>query len=1212
MTFQVNIGWQIWKFDRTLADLEPEQGVPRYITTEYEHKSSRMLRRGLAFQLEHGFWSTEEGKLNYAMNIQTIRSAVHETVYQSILHSLLNEGQALTKFYNARYNVANFTLKTALEFEKWRFGIVNKQQHGLELIDAELSKYLSREAVKPDVWVFPPKMKLYCSYATPAALEVFRSGEQMVAENRKASQQILSDSYFAGKQVFESREYAVDFSASPIDQLSRERQTGDYFLFKAGSETLVYDADYDDFMPVNEAFLRAKSGIMDKSAAPMPLLASGTQLVSPSSVKPEPTDRERMVAAGYSSQQIDQVLNCARCFQLAHLNHSSPAGFAADLHATPAETLARANVPENAINMSINSDACVVDAIEGRGDVSPAMRVACSLASGIVAGVPHSMLGLRYANIRGSEWYKNLHAAYETAKQMSVGNNGHASKATLRHAKYNGVDTDFVNWVAANVDGDSKLTQIALSSSSNAAGASAANADAVPLAWGALDALSSNLNVDGLSPVAVASLRTASAAVDGLNMSGDAQSVATTLAAVKRHWDAKLSDDYVSSNDSFLGVRRAQAKNASFGHFLANHVFTKDDAAARLAAGEAHADAAAAAKLNAVSAEGASVWNKLVASVAHQQGWPASASVPQSLNAWKMASASAPLSSASGSGSSSVTVPLAFRASDVINKKTQVQNIAASSAKPITMNNDAWAAVSFPFAGAGGGGPATFLNQNGSYTAPWNSNASLWKAIVEVITGKDEKANGGTLGAFVYDPSDADSQTDIMPKLTPFKVDKDFLETSSGSLKGAIEALPVQHTWPSPTRSYANTGPDNLFRQKAIAYFSLFIDASNVAAVTSAIDGAFALNAGPPARKPFVQAIRDAIVGDDDFKNRVLGTVMQHVFYYKPLDQDVEKSDGSGDGKADTELFGKYTDDEYERQLNSFSRLYYPIFLALQEKEPLNWNEGQMSATLPFPDKSESAAPLFAPSTKGPSLGPSRTGTPIDTSVQQAEASNALIEIATLISGLPSGPTRTALEATSDTIKSLAGGIPGVTSVAEAINAVTQITTLLDTARLAATATPTSPSVTIKTSSSGGGKPSGNWFLIERPFKTFRMGTGILAKGGETLGLTFYGHCNFQWSNNTTNKVHEGHFTFYSRPVVRDWRQYAIAEDIFVLGYVRGEVSGCNKDHYIDSSVLQGASVQDLHEIYGGEKGHLIVYGLDNKADDSLTDVRRGIANPHR
>ena len=159
--------------------------------------------------------------------------------------------------------------------------------------------------------------------------------------------------------------------------------------------------------------------------------------------------------------------------------------------------------------------------------------------------------------------------------------------------------------------------------------------------------------------------------------------------------------------------------------------------------------------------------------------------------------------------------------------------------------------------------------------------------------------------------------------------------------------------------------------------------------------------------------------------------------------------------------------------------------------------------------------------------------------------------------------------------------------------------------------------------------PDGDWYLIERPFKTFRMGTGILAKGGETLGLTFYGHCNFQWSNNTTNKVHEGHFTFYSRPVVRDWRQvlcsaladfyrilmlafqYAIAEDIFVLGYVRGEVSGCNEDHFISSATLASASVQTLHEIYGGQHGHLIVYRLNKKAGAQLGMVRRSIANPH-
>ena len=66
-----------------------------------------------------------------------------------------------------------------------------------------------------------------------------------------------------------------------------------------------------------------------------------------------------------------------------------------------------------------------------------------------------------------------------------------------------------------------------------------------------------------------------------------------------------------------------------------------------------------------------------------------------------------------------------------------------------------------------------------------------------------------------------------------------------------------------------------------------------------------------------------------------------------------------------------------------------------------------------------------------------------------------------------------------------------------------------------------------------------------------------------------------------------------------------------MLGYVRGEVSGCHKEHFIESEKLRDADVQTLHEIYGGQHGHLIVYRLKSK-EDSLTEVRRKIANPHR
>ena len=85
-------------------------------------------------------------------------------------------------------------------------GIVNKTQHGLELLDAELCKYLGREGVEPNTWVFPPKMKMYASYVPPPALEVFRSGQAAV---KNLSGATAAQASFQGKAVYESREYAV-------------------------------------------------------------------------------------------------------------------------------------------------------------------------------------------------------------------------------------------------------------------------------------------------------------------------------------------------------------------------------------------------------------------------------------------------------------------------------------------------------------------------------------------------------------------------------------------------------------------------------------------------------------------------------------------------------------------------------------------------------------------------------------------------------------------------------------------------------------------------------------------------------------------------------------------------------------------------------------------------------------------------------------------
>ena len=85
-TEEIHVAWNIFRFNRTMMDYEPHQGVPRYVTQESESHSDSLVRRGLAFIIEHGFYQTELGKQHYLMNIKQIVEAVHETVYLSLIH----------------------------------------------------------------------------------------------------------------------------------------------------------------------------------------------------------------------------------------------------------------------------------------------------------------------------------------------------------------------------------------------------------------------------------------------------------------------------------------------------------------------------------------------------------------------------------------------------------------------------------------------------------------------------------------------------------------------------------------------------------------------------------------------------------------------------------------------------------------------------------------------------------------------------------------------------------------------------------------------------------------------------------------------------------------------------------------------------------------------------------------------------------------------
>ena len=46
-TDELHVEWQVWRFNKTIFELEPHQGVPRYVTQESEQHSDTIVRRGL-------------------------------------------------------------------------------------------------------------------------------------------------------------------------------------------------------------------------------------------------------------------------------------------------------------------------------------------------------------------------------------------------------------------------------------------------------------------------------------------------------------------------------------------------------------------------------------------------------------------------------------------------------------------------------------------------------------------------------------------------------------------------------------------------------------------------------------------------------------------------------------------------------------------------------------------------------------------------------------------------------------------------------------------------------------------------------------------------------------------------------------------------------------------------------------------------------------
>jgi hypothetical protein len=290
LTEDLSVKWDIFRFNKTLMDLEPHQGVPRYVTAERESRSDRLVRRGLAFIIEHGFYKTDQGRQHYLMNLRQIVDSVNETAYHGVIHALLSCKNHYKEW--ERQHGATITRPgQLLRKQRRRWALVQKQERGLYLLDAELKDQMKYEGVSPNVWILPSKMSIYVTMVPSAEVEFYRKGAGAAANLEKGPGNLLT---FRGSKVFETRPFDIDFIGEPRDLLVRERQIGEYFVFpsqdKVGNDQagqpnsrdiFIYSMDTDNFerMSFTDCAAKAKENAKACTDAGINTTGDGTVML---------------------------------------------------------------------------------------------------------------------------------------------------------------------------------------------------------------------------------------------------------------------------------------------------------------------------------------------------------------------------------------------------------------------------------------------------------------------------------------------------------------------------------------------------------------------------------------------------------------------------------------------------------------------------------------------------------------------------------------------------------------------------------------------------------------------------------------------------------------------------------------------------------------------------------------------------------------------
>lgn len=268
-TQQLRVRWNLIKMTKTLAEYSADQSVPNMTEAEVQEESTFMVRRGIGMRMDHATWSTPAGKREYVLKAAAMVRAVREVVEQTALLTLLNTENNYGDMYTKG------TGKAMFEADLFFFGLLQKEDHGLYVLNKELKNWFQRSGVVPDTYLVPPRM-IDFAQLHPSESKYSNAGSDARKNLKSPNKATLGFG-----DIYEVAPVDMDHDDEAIEPLNRRRAIGGFFAVRDFSinrrdattnyatkdcNTQIYCAEDDNYHTFNLNSMRERLKEITKDA----------------------------------------------------------------------------------------------------------------------------------------------------------------------------------------------------------------------------------------------------------------------------------------------------------------------------------------------------------------------------------------------------------------------------------------------------------------------------------------------------------------------------------------------------------------------------------------------------------------------------------------------------------------------------------------------------------------------------------------------------------------------------------------------------------------------------------------------------------------------------------------------------------------------------------------------------------------------------------